>query len=148
LKVIGPEVPRRSTFEERREASGIVILVVTPTGFQALEDKLVAGATSAVDSHGVAVGIGEGEGDTEWSLERLDQNRDPRENHCIVQVLRIVRLQPDGHTPPEVVDSVKIDEWLSNGERYGLRGEYHGVVGTRLSTSEAEVPGVKGCGSL
>jgi hypothetical protein len=65
-----------------------------------------------------------------------------------VQILRIVRLQPEGHSPPEVLDSLKIDEWLPYGERDGLRGEYHGVVRTHLSTSEAKVLGVEGCGSL
>jgi hypothetical protein len=44
-----------------------------------------------------------------------------------LRIPRIVRLQPDGHTPPEVLDSLKIDEWLPHGERDGLRGEYHGL---------------------
>src|SRR5271165_5853661 len=96
-----------------------------------------------MDGHGVAVRIGEGEGATERPIERCDQDRDSGENHCIVQILRIVRLQPDGHSPPEVLDSLKIDEWLPHGERDGLRGEYHRVVGTDLSTSEAKVLGVE-----
>jgi hypothetical protein len=96
-----------------------------------------------MNSHGVAVGIGEGEGDTETPIERCDQDRDSGENHCIVQILRIVRLQPDGHTPPEVLDSLKIDEWLPHGERDRLRGEYHRVVRTHLSTGEAKVLGVE-----
>ena len=99
-------------------------------------------------SHGVAVGIGEGEGETERSVERCDQDRDSGENHCIVQILRIIRLQPDGHTPPEVLDSLKIDERLPHGECDGLRGKYHRVVRTRLGTGEAKVRAVKGCGSL
>ena len=99
-------------------------------------------------SHGVSVGIGEGEGETERSIERCDQDRDSSENHCIVQILRIVGLQPDGHTPPEVLDGLKIDEWLPQRERDGLRGEYHGVVRAHLSTGEAKVLGVEGCGSL
>src|SRR5271156_5957576 len=110
--------------------------------------KLVAVAISAVDGHGVAVGIGEGERDTERPIERCDQDRDSGENHCIVQILRIVRLQPDGHTPPEVLDSLKIVEWLPHGERDRLRGEYHGVIRTHLSTGEAKGRGGKGCGSL
>src|ERR1700733_13868686 len=99
-------------------------------------------------SHGVAVGIGEGEGETERPSERCDQDRDSGENHLIVQILRIVRLQPDGHTPPEMLDSLKVDEWLPHGERDGLRGEYHRVVRTHLSTGEAQVLGVEGCGGL
>ena len=71
-----------------------------------------------MNSHGVAVGIGEGEGETERSIERCDQDRDSGENHCIVQILRIVRLQPDGHTPPEVLDSLKIDEWFPGPDRH------------------------------
>jgi len=101
-----------------------------------------------VKSHGVAVGISEGEGETERPLEGCDQDRDSGENHCIVQILRIVRLEPDGHTPPEVLDSLKIDEWLPHGERDGLRGEDHRVLGARRSTGEAKVLGVEGCGSL
>ena len=101
-----------------------------------------------MNSHGVAVGIGEGVGETERSIERCDQDRDSGENHCVVQILWIVRLQPDGHTPPEVLDSLKIDEWLPHGERDGLGGEYHRVVRTHLSTGEAKVLGVEGCGSL
>ena len=103
---------------------------------------------SAVDGYGVAVGISEGEGTTERPIGKCDQDRDSGENHGIVQILRIVRLQPDGHSPPEVLDSFKIDEWLPHGERDGLRGEYHGVVRTHLSTGEAKVLGVEGCGSL
>src|SRR5580700_6154361 len=101
-----------------------------------------------MNSHGVAVGIGEGERATERAIERCDQDRDSGENHCIVQILRIVRLQPDGHTPPEVLDSLKIDEWLSHGERDGLRCEYNCVVGTHLSAGEPKMLGVEGCGSL
>ena len=70
-------------------------------------------------SHGVAVGIGEGEGETERSIERCDQDRDSGANHCIVQILRVVRLQPDGHTPPEVLDSLKIDEWFPPANAMG-----------------------------
>ena len=55
-------------------------------------------------SHGVAVGIGEREGETERSLEGRDQDRDSGASHCIVQIQRIVRLEPDGHTPPEALD--------------------------------------------
>src|ERR1700678_2694373 len=109
--------------------------------------KLLAGAISAMNGHGVAVGIGEGEGETEWPIERCDQDRDSGENHCIVQILRVVRLQPDGHTPPEVLDSLKIDERLPDSERDGLRGEDHGALGAR-STDEAKVLGVEGCGSF
>ena len=47
--------------------------------------ELAAGAISAMNSHGVAVGISEGEGNTERSIERCDQDRDSGENHCVVQ---------------------------------------------------------------
>ncbi len=101
-----------------------------------------------MNSHGVAVGIGKGERTTERSIERCDQDRDSGENHCIVQILGIVRLQPDGHTPPEVLDSIKIDERVPESERDGLGSEDHGVVRTHRGTNEAKVLGVEGCGSL
>ncbi len=110
--------------------------------------KLVVGAVSAMNGHGVAVGVGEGEGETERSIERWDQDGDSGENHRIVEILRIVRLQPDGHTPPEVLDSLQIDKRLPHGEGDGLRGEYHGMGRTHRSTNEAKVLGVEGGGSL
>src|SRR5258706_7049870 len=110
--------------------------------------KLVVAVMSAVDGHGVAVGVGEGERATERAVERLDHDSDAGQDQCIVQILRIVRLQPDGDAPPEMLDGVEVDGRLPKGERDGLCGEDHRVVRAHRSTSEAEVLGVERCGSL
>ena len=102
-------------------------------------------------SHGVAVGIGEGEGETEGSIKRCDQDRDSGENHCVVQILRIVRASARWRPPPpEVLDKPQdrssgsriANVMVSVAKTTAVKSRTH------RSTDEAKVLGVEGCGSL
>jgi len=93
-----------------------------------------------VDGHRIAVRVGEGERSTERSVEGFDQDRDSGQDHFVMQVLRIVRLQPDGDAPTEVIDRIEVDERFPDCERDGSVAKTtacSGLTGARTRPSRS-----------